>query len=484
MSQRCAGRNAEVWPTYYYGLIVFASVCNFLAFAICFYGEVCMVLRKEIRNNTFNLYVLFLLLPDTINNLMNFILGVFRASNCGTIPQKFGDVYDCNIFFFYFTNFFLNCLVAYQLHAFLERCRKGIRTGPPPVKQTLWQVAVVYSFAILWTVWGMVDVSWSWWYRKKSQFGSPPGGFFSEIQAICMTAGIMVACILFVIAIRIRIWKNQLIPTRGQTRVVSLFFERIIIVFLVFYFPSLGLLAYSTTIRAHSPTFFWVERSSQILAALQALVTLYCASIKPDICNVIWCGKVSTQGSSGLSSSGGRRWSIFGGSNANKSTGRRWSWSIFGNRRSRSHQTNAAVNYVGDSTGRAASATMHQRRHLVRDHSPIETSSEQRLRRNSNLVSSEIISMEFVRPELINLNEWVMEDIYETQITSGVVDEDDIEGDSAVDDENTTPALANIQPESIQGPEERALGQRLVGMDITSEEVVFDLASGEINNDD
>jgi len=92
--------------------------------------------------------------------------------------------------------------------------------------------------------------------------------------------------------------------------------------------------------------------------------------------------------------------------------------------------------------------------------------------------------MEFVRPELINLNEWVMEDVYETQVTSGVVDEDDIEGDSAVDDENTTPALANIQPESIQGPEERALGERVVGMDVVSEEVVFDLASGEIDHND
>ena len=407
MSQRCAGEKNEWWPFYYYVVIVIVSGVNFAAFAVCFYAEVSMLLRKAIRSNTFDLYVIFMLLPDALNNLIYFLHGAFRASDCSKVSPLMSDVSDANVFFYYMSNFALNCLVAYELYALLERSHRGIRSGPPPVKKTLRQVAAVYTFALLFTAWAMVDAEWSFWYRKKSKFGSPPGGVFNKIQAVGMCVGLMLGFILFVIAIRIQIWRKQLTPKRGRTRVVTLFFQHIINIFLFFYFPSIGLVAFSTQLKSfRSTAFFWMERSRQVLAALQALATVCVAARKPDIHKALCCGRDITE-----KSSGGNRWSVF---DNRRSTGRR---TVFGSdgwvQRFSVFRTGGGVGPAAavDATGRtAASATHRPPCHPDREDSPMESSRESR---NSDVESSE----------------WFMNDVYDTRISSGVDGgEDDVDG--------------------------------------------------------
>ena len=141
--QRCFGRKTEWWPAYYYGMISLTSGLNLVAFGVCLYAEMAMLSRRAVRKNTFNLYVIFLLLPDTLNNLIQSLQGWYRVSDCGKTTPLMSDLFDANIFFYYFCNFSMSCLVAYELHALLERSRRHVRTGPPSVKRTLLQIAGV-----------------------------------------------------------------------------------------------------------------------------------------------------------------------------------------------------------------------------------------------------------------------------------------------------------------------------------------------------
>ena len=109
--QRCFGRKTEWWPAYYYGMISLASGLNLVAFGVCLYAEMAMLSRRAVRKNTFNLYVIFLLLPDTLNNLIQSLQGWYRASDCGKTTPLVSDLFDANIFFYYFCNFSMSCLV-------------------------------------------------------------------------------------------------------------------------------------------------------------------------------------------------------------------------------------------------------------------------------------------------------------------------------------------------------------------------------------
>jgi len=150
----------------------------------------------------------------------------------------------------------------------------------------------VYVLALLFAIWGIIDVPWSWWYTKEHSFGSPPGGLFSEMQSIAMVGILMILLIVCVLVARISIWKKGLLPKKGRTRITSIFFERIVIVFLVFYVPTITFLALTAVLKdVYGTTYFWIERSLQLLSALQVLVTLLVVSYKPDIRNAMACSK-------------------------------------------------------------------------------------------------------------------------------------------------------------------------------------------------
>jgi len=372
-------------------MIGLASGLNLVAFGVCLYAEIAMVSRRVVRSNTFNLYVIFLLLPDMLNNLIQSLQGLQRVSDCGKDTAMMSDIYDANIFFYYFCNFSMSCLVAYELHLLLERSRRYLRTGPPSTKRTLLQIAAVYCLAVLFALWGILDFRWSWWYRKESRFGSPPpDGVFNEIQAISIVAAIMLALITFVLVIRFNIWRKNLIPTQGRTRVVAIFFQHIVGVFLVFYVPSIALLAYSTELEGHtSSAYFWIERSTQLLAALQALSTVYVAIQKPDICTAFCCGREAPR----------QQWSIITGTGRAASQTQQVSGLRSAERENESSSPRKAPPSEGLSSPRQHSS------HMVG---------------SSEFVSGDRASLPFFRS-----SEWVMDDVYgDTQDDDEIAEKD------------------------------------------------------------
>merc|ERR1712176_1611330 len=158
----------------------------------------------------------------------------------------------------------------------VKQSRRLSRTPPPAIRRVLTQVGIVYSVSILFALWGFIDVPWSYYNSAEKVFGSPKGGPFSEMGATAMLGSTTLIPMIYVIGIRVRISQKKLLQKEGKTRVLYMFFERIIVVFIAMYFPGAGLNIALSSVKM--PTKFLCEWATHLLVALQALITLYVVS--------------------------------------------------------------------------------------------------------------------------------------------------------------------------------------------------------------
>lgn len=281
--QLCQSR--EVWKLP--GTIV-VIVCNLIASIGCFHFIISILSRNSARKNTFNLYIVFLIFPDWLSTLVAIVSNAIVASKC-EIPEWYKDVSHFVFSFYYFSNFYLNCCVAYEIYTMVEESHRLRRTQPPTMRKVFLQVGCVYSLSVLVALWAILDVSWSWYDVKNLDFGSPDGGSFSKIGSMTFAGTTVLVPISFVVGLRIRMWSKRLMQNEGRTRTLYLFFERITIIFVAMYIPGIGLIFAMDKLDIDGNAHYWVELTFDSIIALQALMTLYIVSLKEDISNVVAC---------------------------------------------------------------------------------------------------------------------------------------------------------------------------------------------------
>lgn len=228
-----------------------------------------------------------------MNTALTGIVGVLKALRCGTsLPDWYGAVFDFNNFFFYLSNFYLNCCVAYEVFVIANGSQRLRRIKPPKMRRMLLQVGCVYSISFLFALWGVLDVPWSFYDSKNNAFGSPQGegGIFNETAAKVLIGVLTVLPILFVITIRIQLWRMKLLRNKGRTRTMYLFFERITIVFIAMYIPCVSLNIAFVGFVDQPNKYYWTERAIHLIKALQAAVTLYIVAFKNDIRKAVTYG--------------------------------------------------------------------------------------------------------------------------------------------------------------------------------------------------
>jgi len=264
-----------------------------------------MLRTKNIRDNTYNIYIMFLIIPDAMFCLARGIHHTFIGLNDGLLPR--GGVYEGYVFlwfFYFFTNSYVNAVVAYETNRLLNQSYKRMKAKPPKPKKVAIQVTVVYLLGILHALWWVLPGPFSPGHFKDGKRGifktaSAEGGVFSSVGSICVGFFVIGSAIAYVIYIRIRMSVKRLLPKVGRTRVLSLFFMRIIIVFILFYLPNTVLNTIALILVESNPTgTFWTSQIGGLLTALQAIINLYMISFKPDI----WEGLISAYKSSYLES--------------------------------------------------------------------------------------------------------------------------------------------------------------------------------------
>ena len=227
----------DIMMKYWYGW----SVVSLLAGTYVLVIFLSIVTCRKVRQQTFNLYLLFLIIPDIIFSFCCGITCVLNATH--------GHYYShemCNFQQFYVVwgigcNCWLNAIISYQLHDLLICSQVGKRYTIPTKKQVTYQAIAVYVYCAMLGSLGLIQNS------KFPYHTLPINGlacipveldwksslFFWLLLLPCFS----LLPILYVIYVAYKIYKYKLLPPSGKRRALTIYFGRIILVFILVWGP-------------------------------------------------------------------------------------------------------------------------------------------------------------------------------------------------------------------------------------------------------
>ncbi|CAJ1953214.1 unnamed protein product [Cylindrotheca closterium] len=261
------------------------SALNYGASILCLFVFVSIMSNPKTRTNAFNLYVGFMIFPDSLYAMTMGFLYLSKALGLPLFPPYEVTVY---VYFLNFlVNFYSNGVVVHEINKLIQQSNNRQRTQLPDISRVYKQMAAVYLYGVFLATWAILPVSWSLYHiidqdKGEGDLGSPPGGPVSRLAAIAIAYGSVIIPTGYVIYVSIRVWRKKLLPRKGKTRTLSLFFMRVIIVFVVFYFPNTATTVLQSGMETASGI-FWIRVVRGLLAAGQVYTTIYLISRKDDI---------------------------------------------------------------------------------------------------------------------------------------------------------------------------------------------------------
>jgi hypothetical protein len=247
---------------------------------------------KKTRNISFNLYLIFIVIPDVLINAAYGIVQVSLACNDGIYKSRgYCTMGLLSYFFYFFCNFPLNALVAYEIHTLLIRSSKRMRMQPPSLRKVYTQILVVYLFACLMAVWftlGLFGIPWSPMYIVNEDTYATTLGSTILTTPVCYVIfwSVILVPTIYAVYVRSSIWYRNLIPdVSDRMKSITYYFMRIVLLFFGFNIPNLILR--SLNFINSRCVWFWTFVGIHILVPIQCLVTLRLAMKKEDIWDVI-----------------------------------------------------------------------------------------------------------------------------------------------------------------------------------------------------
>eukprot|EP00977_Amphora_coffeiformis_P015107 scaffold4420_cov187-Amphora_coffeaeformis.AAC.2 len=200
-----------------------------------------IILSKETRQNSFNVYLIMLMIPDLYYNGGCAIQCLWNAQLGHVKSVAFCQWQSHMVIFGITANAWMNGLVAHQIHKMLV-CTKSCRQYHPPSCKTVIKYSlIVYLYALVWSFLPLIP---------KIPFktgvilgvGCIPTQYdgLSLLFLYCiwvpMAVGIPLSYVLWA---AYGIWRKDLIPRDiGRAKHLLIYFARIVLVFIVCWFPS------------------------------------------------------------------------------------------------------------------------------------------------------------------------------------------------------------------------------------------------------
>ena len=138
-------------------------------------------------------------------------------------------------------NIWMNAVVAYEVFDLLKKSHQGERVKPPTIRKAIIQGMTVYLYALI-----IFLAHFFLHGNMKMTFAAPI--YFT------LSAGFPILYLCYVCII---IWYRGLVPSlSGRLREITLYFFRIIVVFLVFWLPAISLMVASGHVRTRGMYMF------------------------------------------------------------------------------------------------------------------------------------------------------------------------------------------------------------------------------------
>ena len=238
-------------------------------------------------DNTYNLYLVFLALPDVVVNTFMVLICIISLTGHTfdaqllemdwvvrhNEPQKIMGfvIFGCNT-----ANIGMNAIIAYAVFTLLRNSHQRIRSGPPSLRRVLLQATGVYVYAIIiTTVAAMLLIS------VTSMRVVLPVVFF-------ITAGVPFLLLVYFYSM---VWKRGYLKGSDHRRlkVLAIYFLRIGVVFTLIWIPGYILWYFSFLPNIKHPDTGTTLINGPIYAvailffSLQAIVSTSLALMKPDV---------------------------------------------------------------------------------------------------------------------------------------------------------------------------------------------------------
>jgi len=215
----------------------FNSAVGVFSLLMSLVGIFIMTAIFKTRNFTFNLYVIFAILPDAICNGMIGVSNLYEAIY-GIMPQFLCSWSIFQVIFYYHSNLYVNAVIAKEIYHLALNSYKRRRTKQPSIRRVITQMGLIYVLTGLLCFWYAAPISWSIiTIRNEPCCLTDFKHSWGPIVVMVFT----MPPLLYVFAIGYKVKKEKLLPVEGRTRVIALYFMRIIVIFMTFYIPMLVL---------------------------------------------------------------------------------------------------------------------------------------------------------------------------------------------------------------------------------------------------
>lgn len=255
-----------------------ATVMGIFSFSIF----VAIATKRKVRRNPFNLYLLYLAVPDFIFSLSCGVTCLLNALN-----QEYWSSWMCSFQQWYMVfgigaNAWLNACITRELYIMMRRGDRRKRYIVPTRRYVTKQAIGCYLFMGTLASLGIID-SPNWPIHTGATSGlyclpmevDKPSSIFFWLAWFPLFAAIPSAYIIFVTC---DIWRRKLLPPSGRRRLLAIYFGRLILVFYLFWLPTLLVMFAFTSFV--SPTLHYI---AGLWSHLQGGVSALLCLLKPDI---------------------------------------------------------------------------------------------------------------------------------------------------------------------------------------------------------
>jgi hypothetical protein len=241
---------------------------------------------RRARRNPFNMYLVYLAIPDFV---FSFSCGITCLLNA--INREYWSEWMCSFQNWYAvfgigSNAWINACIMRELYRMLRSGERIRRYNPPSRKYVTAQALAVYLCMGCLGVWGLIEApSWPFYSETRSGLACLPVVRDKESTIVFwlvflpLFAGIPT---LYIIFLSIEIWRRKLLPRNGRRRLLVVYFARLILVFYIMWLPTLFTLFILS--QYMSPTANYV---GGLWSHLQGAVSAAVSLLKPDVYSAV-----------------------------------------------------------------------------------------------------------------------------------------------------------------------------------------------------
>ena len=267
-----------------------------------------IVLSRNVRKRAFNLYLIYLMIPDAVYSILCGIVCLCHAVNKSQVAslcnfQQMFVVWGVG------SNMWLNAAVSYQLHSMLRGSNNLRKFSVPDCAFVTKQALSIYAFTLFLGTWGLIESpKFPHYVASTSGLACLPvehdlkSSIFFWVVFFPLFGGIPMIYIQYVCY---DIWRKKLMPPTGKRRLLAVYFGRIVLVFVLMWVPYMILVFMFAT---WMPT--WVHFYGGTLSHLQGAVSASLCLFKPDIYFAVkrfvccqWCKEIGDGGRDTVESS-------------------------------------------------------------------------------------------------------------------------------------------------------------------------------------